>query len=136
MSSSGCFPDLKTTNFRGLPSLWISEEEILALATPLQFALFDFFPSHHPSLESIRKFFFNLKLNGEFFVTLLDQLYVLIKLGNDFDYNKVFCHISYLVNNCYMKVTKWSPLVDIGVESMVIPIWMSFPNLRQHLFSP
>ncbi|KAH0469171.1 hypothetical protein IEQ34_002403 [Dendrobium chrysotoxum] len=29
------FPDLKSTTFRGIPSLWISEEEILALAAPL-----------------------------------------------------------------------------------------------------
>ncbi|KAH0469220.1 hypothetical protein IEQ34_002452 [Dendrobium chrysotoxum] len=35
-----------------------------------------------------------------------------------------------------MKLTKWSPLVDIGVESPVIPIWISFPNLQPHLFSP
>ncbi|KAH0451258.1 hypothetical protein IEQ34_018557 [Dendrobium chrysotoxum] len=35
-----------------------------------------------------------------------------------------------------MKLTKWSPLCDIVVESLVIPIWVSFPNLRPHLFSP
>ncbi|KAL0927754.1 hypothetical protein M5K25_001961 [Dendrobium thyrsiflorum] len=35
-----------------------------------------------------------------------------------------------------MKLTKWSPLVDVGVESPVISIWVSFPNLRPHLFSP
>ncbi|KAH0449114.1 hypothetical protein IEQ34_022914 [Dendrobium chrysotoxum] len=34
-----------------------------------------------------------------------------------------------------MKLTKWSPLLVIGVQSPVIPIWISFPNLQPHLFS-
>ncbi|KAL0909952.1 hypothetical protein M5K25_020866 [Dendrobium thyrsiflorum] len=42
-SSDGYFPELKSTIFHGLPSLWISEEEILLLAAPLKFALV-FFP--------------------------------------------------------------------------------------------
>ncbi|KAL0919993.1 hypothetical protein M5K25_009089 [Dendrobium thyrsiflorum] len=129
-------PDVKISSFRGLLSLWISELEIRALAAPFQFALVGFFPSKRHSLDSIRRFFFNLKLNGEASVTLLDHLHVLIKLENDLNYYKVFCHRSYLVHNCYMKLTKWSPLLDVGVESLVIPIWVSFPQLRPHLYSP
>ncbi|KAL0908480.1 hypothetical protein M5K25_022977 [Dendrobium thyrsiflorum] len=135
-SSDVSFPDIKIVSFRGLPSLWISEQEIRALAVPFQFSLVGFFPSKQPSLESIRRFFFNLKLNGEVSVTLLDPSHVLIKLANDLDYCRVFCHRSYLVYNCYMKLTKWSPLFDVSVESPVIPIWVSFPQLRPHLFSP
>ncbi|KAH0458207.1 hypothetical protein IEQ34_013522 [Dendrobium chrysotoxum] len=30
----------------------------------------------------------------------------------------------------------FTPSLDIGVESSVIPIYVSFPNLRSHLFSP
>ncbi|KAL0908343.1 hypothetical protein M5K25_022832 [Dendrobium thyrsiflorum] len=95
-----------------------------------------FFPTCRPSLDVIRKFFFNLKLHAEFSVTVLDQSHVLIKLSNDLDYSRVFCHRSYLVNNCFMKLTKWTPLLDVNVESPMIPIWVSFPNLRPHLFSP
>ncbi|KAH0460337.1 hypothetical protein IEQ34_011000 [Dendrobium chrysotoxum] len=47
------FTDLKSTSYRGLPSLWIFKEEILALVAPLHFALVGFFPSRRPSLESI-----------------------------------------------------------------------------------
>ncbi|KAL0916491.1 hypothetical protein M5K25_014011 [Dendrobium thyrsiflorum] len=81
-------------------------------------------------------FFFNLKLNVDFLVTLLDSSHVLIKLLSDMDYSRVFCHRSNLVYNCYMKLSKLSPTLDIGVESSVIPIWIFFPNLRPHLFSP
>ncbi|PKU71236.1 hypothetical protein MA16_Dca007233 [Dendrobium catenatum] len=34
-----------------------------------------------------------------------------------------------------MKLSKWSPSLDIDVDSPVIPIWLSFPNLRPHLFA-
>ncbi|KAH0466557.1 hypothetical protein IEQ34_003795 [Dendrobium chrysotoxum] len=63
--SSGCFPELRHCSFRGLPSLWISKEEIMALSIPFQFALAGFFPTRRPSLDVILKFFFNLKLNAE-----------------------------------------------------------------------
>ncbi|KAH0457053.1 hypothetical protein IEQ34_014960 [Dendrobium chrysotoxum] len=77
--------------------------------------------------------YFNVKneVNADFSVTLLNPSYILIKLMNDLDYSRVFAYRSYFVNNCYMKLTKWSPLLDIGVE---LPI--SFPNLRPHIFSP
>ncbi|KAL0912109.1 hypothetical protein M5K25_018059 [Dendrobium thyrsiflorum] len=130
------FPDLKISTHRGLPSLWISEAEVLSLALPFEFSLVGKFPSHRPSLEAIRKFFFNLKLNGEFSVTVLNAKNVLIKLADDLDYCRVFAHRSYFINNCYMRLIKWSPSFDVDVESPVVPIWVSFPNLRPHLFSP
>ncbi|KAH0459015.1 hypothetical protein IEQ34_011829 [Dendrobium chrysotoxum] len=96
-SSNANFPDLKPSSFRGLPSLWISEEEITALATPFQFLLVGFFfPSRRPSLDVIRRFFFNLKLIGNISVTLLDTSHDLIKLINNLDYSRIFYHISYL----------------------------------------
>ncbi|KAL0909763.1 hypothetical protein M5K25_020660 [Dendrobium thyrsiflorum] len=49
---------------------------------------------------------------------------------------RVFSHRSYFVSNCFMKLFKWTPYFDINIESPTIPIWVSFPNLRPHLFSP
>ncbi|KAL0926046.1 hypothetical protein M5K25_004427 [Dendrobium thyrsiflorum] len=34
-----------------------------------------------------------------------------------------------------MKLTKWSPSLDVSVESPVIPIWVAFPLLRPHLYT-
>ncbi|XP_020702248.1 uncharacterized protein LOC110113880 [Dendrobium catenatum] len=133
--SSG-FTDLRPSTFRGLPSLWVSDEEIRDLAVPFRFSLVGLFPSKRPPLDAIRNFFFNLKLNREVSVTVLDYTHILIKLSNDLDYCRVFGHRSYLVFNCFMKLTKWSPTLDIGVESPIIPIWISFPHLRPHFFVP
>ncbi|PKU74762.1 hypothetical protein MA16_Dca004953 [Dendrobium catenatum] len=134
-SISMVFPELKVSSFRGMPSLWISEMEIEALAAPFEFALVGKFPARHPSLDAIRKFFFNLKLKGDVSVTVLNKRNVLIKLFNDLDYCRVFTHRSYFVNNCFMKLIKWSPTLDVETESPVVPIWISFPNLRPHLFA-
>ncbi|KAL0912162.1 hypothetical protein M5K25_018119 [Dendrobium thyrsiflorum] len=133
--SSSIFPELKRSSFRGVPALLVSEEEFFTLAEPFKFSLVGFFPSRRPSLASVRKFFFNLKLNGDFSVTLLDHSHVLIKLENDLDYSRIFCHRSYLIFNCFMRVTKWSPSDDVSAESLIVPVWISFPNLRPHFFS-
>ncbi|KAI0500257.1 hypothetical protein KFK09_018467 [Dendrobium nobile] len=47
----------------------------------------------------------------------------------------VFAHRSYFVYGCFMKVIKWSPLLDLSEESPIVPVWLSFPGLRPHLFS-
>ncbi|KAI0525021.1 hypothetical protein KFK09_004411 [Dendrobium nobile] len=135
VSSPKVFPDLKVSSHRGLLALLISEAEIHDLTAPFEFALVGKFPSRRPSMEAIRSFFFKLKLFGEVSVTVLNQRNVLIKFFNDLDYCRVFAHRSYFVSNCYMKLSKWSPSLDIDVDSPVIPIWISFPNLRPHLFA-
>ncbi|KAH0453868.1 hypothetical protein IEQ34_018368 [Dendrobium chrysotoxum] len=71
--SLNAFLDLKVTTLRGLKALWISEEEVKHLARPFEFVLVRKFPMHRHVLDSIQKFFFNLKLSGDFFITLLDQ---------------------------------------------------------------
>ncbi|PKU77647.1 hypothetical protein MA16_Dca013439 [Dendrobium catenatum] len=35
-----------------------------------------------------------------------------------------------------MKLSKWFHLLDVGFESPVIPIWISFLKRRPHMFSP
>ncbi|KAL0912310.1 hypothetical protein M5K25_018274 [Dendrobium thyrsiflorum] len=102
----GSVIDLKATTLRGLTALWIAEEEVLHLAKPFNLALVGKFLLLRLVLDSIRKFFFNLKLTGAFLVTLLDQRHVLIKLSNDLDCGKIFAHRSYYISNCFMKLIK------------------------------
>ncbi|PKU83460.1 hypothetical protein MA16_Dca021855 [Dendrobium catenatum] len=134
--SSSAFPDLSFSSHHGLPALLISEDEIKSLAKPFEFSLVGRFPGRRPSVEAIRKFCFSLKLIGNFSVTVLDKRNVLIKLENDFDYCRIFSHRSYFVQNCYMVVVKWTHHLDIEKDSPIVPIWVSFPHLRPHLFSP
>ncbi|PKU80092.1 hypothetical protein MA16_Dca021719 [Dendrobium catenatum] len=34
-----------------------------------------------------------------------------------------------------MKLSKWSPFVEISEESPIVPVWVLFPGLRPHFFS-
>ncbi|KAL0914760.1 hypothetical protein M5K25_015136 [Dendrobium thyrsiflorum] len=61
---------------------------------------------------------------------------MLIKLVNDLDYCRIFSHRSYFISNYFMKLFKWTPHFDVNMESPIVPIWVSFPSLRPHLFSP
>ncbi|PKU80847.1 hypothetical protein MA16_Dca009258 [Dendrobium catenatum] len=35
-----------------------------------------------------------------------------------------------------MRVLKWTPFFDVKEESPIVPIWISFLNLRLHFFNP
>ncbi|PKU72822.1 hypothetical protein MA16_Dca020262 [Dendrobium catenatum] len=35
-----------------------------------------------------------------------------------------------------MRVLKWTPFFDVKEESPIVPIWISFPNLKLHFFNP
>ncbi|KAH0464869.1 hypothetical protein IEQ34_004972 [Dendrobium chrysotoxum] len=50
-------------------------------------------------------------------------------------FNRFLC-ITYFVHNCFMKSVKWSPYLDLTIESRIISVWFSFPNLRPHIFLP
>ncbi|KAH0461477.1 hypothetical protein IEQ34_009052 [Dendrobium chrysotoxum] len=76
----------------------------------------------------------SLKLSSEFSVTLLDPRHVLIKLSNHLDYSKLFARRAYYVNNCFMKLIKWTPMFDISSETPIVPMWSSFLDLHPHLF--
>ncbi|KAI0513519.1 hypothetical protein KFK09_009543 [Dendrobium nobile] len=34
-----------------------------------------------------------------------------------------------------MRLLKWTPFFDIKEESPIAPTWVSFPNLRSHMFN-
>ncbi|PKU74261.1 hypothetical protein MA16_Dca003464 [Dendrobium catenatum] len=63
---SKSFPNFRVSTIRGLSALWFLEDEFLHLAKPFDFALVGKFPLKRLTLDSIRRFFFNLKLSADF----------------------------------------------------------------------
>ncbi|XP_020687475.1 uncharacterized protein LOC110103206 [Dendrobium catenatum] len=129
-------PKLTQSVVNGVPAILISDEDVLKLASPFQFTMVGKFALHRPNLDSIRSFFANLKLTGFYSVGLLDSRHVAIQLSNDLDYSRVFARRSYFINNCQMRILKWTPFFDVHEESLIVLIWISFPNLRLHFFNP
>ncbi|KAI0502013.1 hypothetical protein KFK09_016958 [Dendrobium nobile] len=134
-ASGDIFPNVKQDVFNGVPAVLLSDEEVLKLASPFQYTLVGKFGLRRPNLDSIRSFFASLKLSGFYSVGLLDARHVAIQLSNDLDYSRVFARRSYFIYNCQMRVLKWTPFFDIKEESPIVPIWISFPNLRLHFFN-
>ncbi|XP_020697339.1 uncharacterized protein LOC110110284 [Dendrobium catenatum] len=135
-ASGDIFPNVKQDVFNGVPAILLSDEEVLKLASPFQYTLVGKFGLRRPNMDAIRNFFSSLKLSGFYSIGLLDARHVAIQLSNDLDYSRVFARRSYLIYNCQMRVLKWTPFFDIKEESPIVPIWISFPNLRLHFFNP
>ncbi|KAI0530974.1 hypothetical protein KFK09_000523 [Dendrobium nobile] len=66
---------------------------------------------------------------------MLDVRHVSIQLSNDLDYSRVFAYRSFYILNCQMMLLKWTPFFDVKEESPIVPVWISFPNLRLHFFN-
>ncbi|KAH0464101.1 hypothetical protein IEQ34_006887 [Dendrobium chrysotoxum] len=70
--------------------------------------------------RTIHHFFGSLKLTSFFSMGLLDSLHVSIQLSNNLDYSRVFTRRSYFINNCQMRILKWTPFFDIQEDLDVI----------------
>ncbi|PKU65882.1 hypothetical protein MA16_Dca009211 [Dendrobium catenatum] len=67
--ASDSFPDFRISTIRDILALSFSEDEFLHLAKPFCVCFGgEIFPLKRPNLDSIRMFFFNLKLSSEFSV--------------------------------------------------------------------
>ncbi|KAL0909402.1 hypothetical protein M5K25_020266 [Dendrobium thyrsiflorum] len=122
-------------SFKGFPALMIDDNDISRLAAPFVFTLVGKFVGRRPNLDTIRKFFLNLKLTGTFSVGLMDPRHVAIQLANDLDYSRIFARRTYYILGCQMRLLKWTPDFDVSKESPIAPVWISFPNLRLHFFN-
>ncbi|KAI0492030.1 hypothetical protein KFK09_026295 [Dendrobium nobile] len=134
-SSGDTLPSLTQSTFNGVPAVMISDDDVLKIASPFRFTLVGKFGLRRPNLDAIRSFFGNLKLSGFYSVGLLDSKHIAIQLSNDLDYSRVFSRRSYFIFNCQMRILKWTPFFDVKEESSIVPIWISFPNLRLHFFN-
>ncbi|KAK8951671.1 hypothetical protein KSP39_PZI004932 [Platanthera zijinensis] len=99
------------------------------MAKPFEFSLLEKFPAARPPLDKIKHFFENLKLTGQYTIGLLDPRHVLIRLSNEADYCRIFSLEVCTVTNLSMCILKWSIGFNPKVESPIIPVWISLPNL-------
>ncbi|KAL0928089.1 hypothetical protein M5K25_002329 [Dendrobium thyrsiflorum] len=133
--ASGVKIDFVHSTVKGLPALLFEDSVVSKLATPFSFTLVGKFMLKRPNIDTIRKFFVNLKLSGTFSVGLMDQRHIAIQLSNDLDYSRIFARRDYYILGCQMRLLKWSPDFDVREESPIVPVWISFPNLRLHFFN-
>ncbi|KAL0926137.1 hypothetical protein M5K25_004531 [Dendrobium thyrsiflorum] len=127
--------DFVHSSVKGIPALLFDDAVVSKLAAPFSFTLVGKFMLRRPNIDTIRKFFFNLKLSGAFSVGLMDQRHIAIQLSNDLDYSHIFSRRVYYILGCQMRLLKWTPDFDVREESPIALVWISFPNLRLHFYN-
>ncbi|VFQ61496.1 unnamed protein product [Cuscuta campestris] len=98
-------------NFKGLPCISFSNEEVLSLASRFQFALVGSFFGKRPPLEIIRKWLEKIGFVG-FSVGLLHPAHVLINFSSEKDYQRLFLRKDWNVQGATMNITKWTTDFD------------------------
>lgn len=69
-----------------------------------------------PSMENLRKFIKSLDLKELAIVGLMDSRHVLIKLGNEEDYHRIWVRGVWYVFGSPMRVFKWCPYFHVDKE--------------------
>ncbi|EOX98243.1 Uncharacterized protein TCM_007050 [Theobroma cacao] len=87
-----------------------------------------------PRLTDIRKSFVGLGLSGAYNVRWMNYKHILINLSNEQDFNRIWRKQTWFIANQKMRVFKWTPDFETEKESSIVPVWISFPNLKAHLF--
>ncbi|WRX24226.1 protein of unknown function DUF4283 - like 10 [Theobroma cacao] len=90
--------------------------------------------SRMPRLQEIRSAFKGIGLAGAYEIRWLDYKHVLIHLFDEQDFNRIWTKQNWFIANQKIRVFKWSPEFEPEQESAVVPVWISFPNLKAHLF--
>ncbi|EOY13903.1 Uncharacterized protein TCM_032655 [Theobroma cacao] len=87
-----------------------------------------------PKLQEVKYAFKGIGLAGAYEVRWLDYKHVLIHLSDEQNFNRIWTKQNWFIANQKMRVFKWTPEFEPEKESAVVPIWISFPNLKAHLF--
>ncbi|EOY16992.1 Uncharacterized protein TCM_036083 [Theobroma cacao] len=64
----------------------------------------------------------------------MNYKHILIHLSNEQDFNRIWTKQTWFIANQKMRVFKWTPEFETKKEPSTVPVWISFPNLKAHLF--
>ncbi|WRX16204.1 protein of unknown function DUF4283 - like 6 [Theobroma cacao] len=119
--------------YKDRPAAVFFYDEITALAQPFKFSMIGKF-SRMPRINEIRMAFKGIGLVGAYEIKWLDYKHILIQLSNEHDLNRIWLKQVWFISNQKMRVFKWNPDFQPEKESSLVPVWISFPNLRAHLY--
>ncbi|EOY02235.1 Uncharacterized protein TCM_011922 [Theobroma cacao] len=119
--------------YKDRPAAVFYEDEICILAKPFSLCLVGKF-TRMPKLQEVRSAFKGIGLSGAYEIKWLDYKHVIIHLSNDQDFNRIWTRQQWFIVGQKMRIFKWSPEFEAEKESPVVPVWISFPNLKAHLY--
>ncbi|EOY21198.1 Uncharacterized protein TCM_012582 [Theobroma cacao] len=119
--------------YKDRPAAAFFEDEIQKLAQPFVHSIIGKF-SCMPKLQEIRQAFKGIGLTGAYAIRWLDYKHILIHLSNEQDFNWIWTKQQWFIVNQKMRVFKWSLDFEVERESSIVLVWISFPNLKVHLY--
>ena len=123
------------SSHRGEPSITFAQTDLEVLLALFTFALVGKFSKGRPIMDVIQKFFLSLDLKETVSVGLLDSRHVLIRLGNEMDFHRLWSRGNWYSHGVLMSVLKWSPAFHVDREPSVVLVWFQLPKLMIHYFA-
>ncbi|GAA0152033.1 hypothetical protein LIER_37406 [Lithospermum erythrorhizon] len=138
-TSPPTFPCI-TTNLRptalheGKPSVIFKGSDRSLFISKMKHVVVGKFSHGRPQLSAIKAFLTNLKLKGEYSFSIYDHRHIFIECDHLEDRNKIWLKHCWFINSTPMRVFKWTPEFTPSMESLIRPVWVSFPGLPLYLF--
>ncbi|KAG8366750.1 hypothetical protein BUALT_Bualt16G0000100 [Buddleja alternifolia] len=118
-------PHMKT----GLRGLFYSRVEMDEMVAHLKFALVGKFSYGVSTINRVRARFARFGLKRGYTVGIIDMKHVLINLSSDEDYTRIWMKKEWLIDGFPMKTFKWNKDFSPAAELLIVPIWISLPDL-------
>lgn len=86
--------------------------------------------------EKVRKsFIFQIQLMGGVKITHFNSRNVYTDLDNELDYQTVWTKLKINIEGQAMRIQDWTPDFTPAEETLIIPIWLSFPGLPWYVYN-
>ncbi|KAG5605830.1 hypothetical protein H5410_027322 [Solanum commersonii] len=122
---------LEISTKQGLPAvLFIKEEFLGPLAETCKYTLIGKFTHTMPKVELIRKsFILQTQLSRGVKIAHYNARHVYIDLDNELDYNTVWTKQRMSIAGQLMRIQAWTPSFKPEVETTIVPVWVTLPDL-------
>lgn len=101
----------------------------------LHFTFVGNFSHGRPTKVDPRSTFAKLGLKGQFSLGHLDSKHMQIKLIHEGEFNRIWMRQLWYIGSFPIRVFKWSLEFFPEVESLIVPVWVSLPNLPLFMFN-
>ena len=128
------------TKDQGMRTVSFSEEEVIRLATPFQHTLIGRFSAKPPPMEVIEQIYLAPgNFQAQVSIGARDHRSVCIRFTLEEDYRKAWSRPTWRIGDVVMHTSRWTPRMtgtSRGRSQATVPLWIGFPGLPAHLFTP
>ncbi|PHT59573.1 hypothetical protein CQW23_01936 [Capsicum baccatum] len=125
------------TTRQGLPAVIFDTDDVMVkLADRCKFTLIGKFTNSMPKMELIRKnFILQTQLTGGVKIAHYNPRHVYIDLDNEQDYITVWNQQRMYIDNQLMRLQMWTPTFTPKEETLIVPVWVTLPELPWHFYN-